>query len=60
MRITLIEGGSCFAHENLLMHVLRGFEDDMLTHINETINPIRDFIKSSNDMIDAVILCSGT
>ena len=36
------DGGS-LANVDVLIHVLRGFEDQELTHIDETVDPLRDF-----------------
>lgn len=33
----------CLAPVDVLIHVLRGFEDKDLTHIEETVDPLRDY-----------------
>ena len=40
---------------DIILHLLRGFDDDSITHYSETVNPVRDLRIVHNELLMRVI-----
>ena len=49
--------GSFLANVDVILHILRGFEDKELTHIEETVDPLRDFKAGHTELMAKVRCC---